>query len=85
MHHEVLLAAVGCPGDIIRPTGHGGASSSSLYAVAPDVSFLSPGTRVRMFVCVSLLDADVCICIGHRACVCGSIGVINVFAWCGRV
>lgn len=38
MHHEVLLAAVGCPGDIILPTARG-----ETYAVAPDVSFLSPG------------------------------------------
>ena len=38
MHHEVLLAAVGCPGDIVMPTALGGA-----YRVAPDISFLSPG------------------------------------------
>lgn len=82
MHHEVLLAAVGCPGDIIRPTGHGGASSSSLYAVAPGVSFLSPGT-------CSLAGADVCMYRSVCAYVCGSVGVsassTSVLSLCLRV
>ena len=42
MHHEVLLAAVGCPGDIVVPSAFGGG-----YRVAPDVSFLSPGACMQ--------------------------------------
>jgi hypothetical protein len=37
MHHEVLLAALGFPGDIIVQTAKGA------FEVAQEVSFLSPG------------------------------------------
>jgi hypothetical protein len=55
MQHEVLLAALGMPGDVIVPAYPASSSSSSsasssvgmTYAVAPDITFLSAGTRKR--------------------------------------
>ena len=47
MHHELLLAAVGCPGDIVVPITASASSASSSYTctyeVAPDITFLSAG------------------------------------------
>ena len=49
MQHEVLLAALGMPGDVIVPAYPASSSSSSsssggmTYAVAPDITFLSAG------------------------------------------
>jgi len=48
MQHEILLAALGMPGDVIVPAYPASSSSSSssggmTYAVAPDITFLSAG------------------------------------------
>jgi len=53
MQHEVLLAALGIPGDVIIPVRLPGSSTSSsscsslTYQVAPDITFLSAGKSVK--------------------------------------
>jgi hypothetical protein len=43
MQHEVLLAALGMPGDVIVPAYPSSSSGGMTYAVAPDITFLSAG------------------------------------------
>jgi hypothetical protein len=47
MQHEVLLAALGMPGDVIVPAYPTSSASSGgmTYAVAPDITFLSAGAK----------------------------------------
>jgi len=50
MQHEVLLAALGMPGDVIvpaYPTSSASSASSGgmTYAVAPDITFLCAGAK----------------------------------------
>lgn len=48
MHHEILLAALGCPGDIIIPTNKNRKDAPPphgclVFEVAEDITFLSTG------------------------------------------